>query len=135
MKYINSKPIIKLLVLIVILSLIWGCKSSPKQENKMNKKFESLLHKLKIINLPFEYRIYTEDNYPENEILKNEFVAYDKDSFECANVIGLFNDTNDFYAVVWLVAADYSLPVVSTFDKSGKLISNIPSSEASTKED
>lgn len=125
MKTVNFKNAIFLLALVIILALNWSCKNSHKEETSNNVKFQTFIHKLKIINLPFEYRAYTEENYLVDEKLNTDFIAYNKDTFQCANVIGLLNDTTDFYAIVWLIAAGHSLPIVSTFDKSGKLISNI----------
>ena len=38
----------------------------------------------------------------------------------------VINDTSDFYVIVWLKDFDFGPPFISIFDKSGKIISEVP---------
>ena len=126
MKYINPRNSISVIAILVVLALLWYFKSSHKQETANNNSFDSFIHKLKIIDLPFGSNIYIDEENPSNEDLKEEFSYFRKDSMDCYMVIGLLNDTSNFDAIVWLLGAGSAPPYISIFNKSGKLLSEAP---------
>ena len=126
MKHLNSKTIFKLLLLIVIFYFIWGCKCSHKQETANNYSFDSFIHKLKIIELPFGGINYMTEDNPSDDNLKDEFSYFRKDSMDCYSIIGLLHDTSNFYAIAWYLGAGNVPPYLSVFNKSGKILSEAP---------
>ena len=109
---------------IWILSGLIGCsfKSSPdRKSDLLLNHIRQLYVKLPKINLPFTYDL------SKSEIVSNVYSNRDMDSliFEKdiqVNIAGVLKDTADFFGFIYLVPADEMIPVLVTFDKTGRLI-------------
>ncbi len=126
MKYINPRNIITVIAILVVIALLWYFKSSHKQETANNYSFESFIHKLKVIDLPFGGINYMTENNPSDDNLKDEFSYFRKDSMDCYSIIGLLHDTSNFYVIAWYLGAGNVPPYLSVFNKSGKILSEAP---------
>ncbi|MEI6821948.1 MAG: hypothetical protein WCL51_08420 [Bacteroidota bacterium] len=123
MKHINPRNSITVIAILVVLALLWYFKSSHKQETANKKSFDSFIHKLNVINPPFGGQDYMDKDYPPNKELNEEFSYFRNDSMDCYSIIGLLNDTSNFYAIAWYLGAGNVPPYISTFNKSGILLS------------
>jgi len=127
MKHLYPRNIISVIAILVVIALLWYFKSSHKQETANNSSFDTFIHKLNVINLPYggiDY--YMGEDYPPNKELNEEFSYFRKDSMDCFSIIGLLRDTSDFYAIAWYLEAGNDPPFLSVFNKSGKILSEAP---------
>ncbi|HEX3007767.1 MAG TPA: hypothetical protein VHO90_09150 [Bacteroidales bacterium] len=109
--------------LLILLGLI-GCSFKSNHDSKSDlllNHLRQLYVKLPKINLPFTYDL------SKSERVSNVYANRDMDSmiFEKdiqVNIAGVLKDTADFFGFIYLVPADEMIPILVTFDKTGRLI-------------
>jgi hypothetical protein len=109
--------------LMILLGLI-GCsfKSNPdRKSDLLLNHIRQLYVKLPKINLPFTYDLSKSgrvSNVYSNKDMDS--LIFDKDIQ--INIVGVLKDSTDFYGFIYLYPADEMIPILVTFDKTGRLI-------------
>jgi len=122
---------------IIILTMILACSCNNTKKQTVqaiqseNSLFKTFVKKFKPIDLPFTYRITSEGltvdlnkmrkidaNSSDTLFLKTEFPQE-------TYCFGMLKDTTNFYSLIYLFPAEDYYPVLATYTKSGKQISQI----------
>lgn len=116
----------KAFLFMFVLMLFTGCSfvkpnSNPSIDELKSDHIRSLYKKLPKIKLPFEYTGSKYDGIGVN------YSNQDLDSLIFENniqvkIAGVFEDSTNFFGFIYFYPADEMLPILVTYDKSGKLI-------------
>jgi len=131
----KSKPF-SICISVFLLTIFVACSTKPSQSEKIdstnsakttvtesNPAFLIFIKKFKFLPLPLTIKTldiaadsFQKLNAKDNVFIKSEYpdeiYAY-----------GILPDTADFYKIIWLQPAEIEVPVLTTFSKTGKKIS------------
>ena len=109
------KNFVGILMLVIIVN---GCMT-----NKNNKNFETYINKMPEFTLPYKF-----NNETKYETIDNKrFSEYeiDKYNLNLNQVIGKITLGNKSYGVLYSFPADWSIPIMITYDKTGEKIDSL----------
>ena len=120
------------IILIIHFGIISGCKSNSSSQKerdsiiiieKPNTEFIAFLKKFKPLTLPVEiktldinFEAFTKLNNKDNVFIKSQYP-------DEIYTYGILPDTSEYYKIIWLAPLEYQVPVLTTFTKTGKKIS------------
>src|ERR1700760_3991963 len=117
------------LLCIALLISIQSCSTKPDNKSTDSAKtsriiaFHSFLKKFKPLSLPLTIRTLAivVDSSKKLDNNDNKFIksAYPDELY----AYGILPDTTNNYKIIWLAPADVEVPMLTTFTKSGKKIS------------
>ena len=107
----------------MLLGLI-GCsflKPSQSADDLKLGHIRSLYQKLPKIKLPFEYDVSNSNGIGQNYSNKDlDSLIFEKDIR--VNIAGVIQDTANFFGYIYFYPGDELIPILVTFDKTGRLI-------------
>ena len=120
--------ILRYLAFILLVIIIQACSTKPAKQNTNSANasriaFHSFLKKFRTLSLPLTIRTLAivVDSSKKLDREDNKFIrsAYPDEIY----AYGILADTTNNYKIIWLAPADVEVPMLTTFTKSGKKIS------------
>jgi len=119
-----KKAIVPILLVLWLIVALFGCTSNSSNGGLTPpSKFKLFIGKFKMLALPVEIRAgrFNERDSRELDSADNTFIKY-KDPGKLY-AYGMLPDTAESYKIIWLQPADDYIPILTTFTKTGKKIS------------